>query len=182
MGDLRIGARIWIVANFVVHILPGTLLIYWCIRRTFPAECNIFYWHSRPQAIISRKTELNSINADKIVLTVNRHSKADTSSDEFNLCYCHRQITIPTNLPAAVLVRFQGAWLMTFETHRNIVELWCSMTTRGPTDIFHGKLFYVYMLSMKARPVNFHKFMIVAYASIATASTIRASHDKPYML
>lgn len=56
---------------------------------------------------------------------------------------------------------------MTIGTHQNIVERRWHMTVRNFTGILAGKPFYVYIESLKAKPVNKSKIMIVALLSIA---------------
>lgn len=67
---------------------------------------------------------------------------------------------------------------MTIETHGNVARCRCSMNARDLTDILSWKPFYVYIVNMKAEPVNLPRFMIVAYASSASTYTIQARDDE----
>lgn len=94
---------------------------------------------------------------------VNVHMTADSDiqTEEHYFCSVALQVTIPTWLPATVLVNCHGPGLMIIETHRNFVKLQCSMTVQGLMDILSGKLLYVYNADLTAEPVNWLKFMIV---------------------
>lgn len=71
---------------------------------------------------------------------------------------------------------------MKIETHGNVDECQCSVTTRGLIDILLEKPFYAYIAKMRTKPVNLSKFMVVAYASSAPACIIPARLVKPHVL
>lgn len=70
----------------------------------------------------SMETGTSSQNADKRVLNLNTNSKDDASNDELNSFRVARQVTMLAHTQAPDLLRFQGAGLMTFETHAQDVE------------------------------------------------------------
>lgn len=80
-----------------------------------------------------------------------------------------------------MLVSYIGAALMMIETHGNVVESQCPMTTRGLMNILSGKLVYVCIAYLTAKPVKLSKFMIVASASSALLCIMHARNDEPYM-
>lgn len=149
MGYLRVRPWSGIVENLAVDIL-GPSFIDRCIRRIFARKHKIFSWNSKPVAIISMKTAINLIKADTTVFNDNNHSQDDASSDDSNLCPVVRQIIIPAYVQTAELVSFQGAGLITTDTHRNNVEHRCSLTARCLVDILPRKRFYVYMANLTA--------------------------------
>lgn len=142
----------------------------------------IFPWDSKPVAIISKGTVINSINADSTVLNVNTKSQYDASSDEFNLCCLGRQVQLPAHAKPAVLLRCQGAGIMTIETHGHVVEHWYSMNARGLMDSLRGMPFFIYIANIKDKQVNLPKVRMVPYASSAPACITHANDVDLLML
>lgn len=162
IGDPSIFAWLGILENLAGNVLLGTSIIKQCICRIFPTEPKIVLWHSNPVAIISTQTATNSINADSTELNVKTLLQDEASKEECHpFCVAH-QVTISAHRQAALLVRCRGAPRMKIETHRSVVEHRCPMTAQGLMDIVPGKPFYVYILYMTAKAVNFPKFVVVS--------------------
>lgn len=84
------------------------------------------------------------------------------------------QVTIPTYLLDALLVRSRGAGVMAMETHRYVIERRCFMTACGLLGVLPLKPFYVYTENLKAESMKLPKIMNVTSASNASSCNIRA--------
>lgn len=71
---------------------------------------------------------------------------------------------------------------MMIETSCNIVNFLCSMTAAHLLDIFLGKLIYLHIANVTAKPAKWAKVMEDAYASSLPAGVIHARYDELYML
>lgn len=109
--------------------------------------------------------QLTSMDADNPVSKVNTHPQNDSSKDRSILCRFARQQTISAHAEMAVLVSCKGAKLTTVKTYSKVVERGCSMTARSLRDILPGRLFYPYILDMRAKLTILRKFTIVANAA-----------------
>lgn len=69
-GYQRGGAWFGVVGNLAVEALLRVSFINCSIRRIFPTEGIFFPRHSKPGAIISKKTAINLIIADNTILTM----------------------------------------------------------------------------------------------------------------
>lgn len=121
---------------------------------------------------------LNEIAAETEEFDV--HTKADRCplTGEHHLHHVARQIRIPTYSQPAVLVSCHSAMLMTLETHPNVVERQCAMNTEGLMHILPGKLFYLYIANLTAKPVGLLRFMISASAFNTISCIIQARYDE----
>lgn len=126
-GELLLRAWFGTVEGLAVYVLLGTTIVNRFMLVIFPAEQKMVSWHSRPVAIITARTAINSINADVTVLNVNTKSHDDGLSNEFIVCCVACQITMTAYSQAAVLVSGQGTGLVTNETHHNVVAHLSSM-------------------------------------------------------
>lgn len=84
IGDFRACGWFEIVENLARDFSLGELFIDRCIHEMLQTERKIVPWHSKPLAILSRKTPICSTNPYNRVFKVNENSQDDDSSDEFN--------------------------------------------------------------------------------------------------
>lgn len=117
--------------------------------------------HWRPLAIITSKTAITSIYADTTAFNVNKNSRNDVVRDEHSLRWVAHQFTKPMYTRAEVVVCGQEAGLTKIRIHSNIVEWQCLLKASGLVNVLPGKLFYVSVVSLTLKPINFTKLMIV---------------------
>lgn len=82
--------------------------------------------------------------------------------------------------PDSSIGECQAAGFMTAETHRSVPDV--NVPNLGEIYILPGKLIYVYITNMRAKPANEPKFMIVAYALSAPIFIIQVGNHEPHIL
>lgn len=166
-GDHAFAPDSGIVENLTFDVLLRALFIDRCICSIFPTQLKVFLFHFRAVKIISTKRAINSIFPD-ITVPYKNSKRVNGAVSENHYLFCAAlQISIPAYTQAAALVGFQGAGLMTVETHGNVVGPRCSMTAQCVMDILPGMLLYLYVLNIRGKPASLCKVMIVGYASNA---------------
>lgn len=172
--------RAWFATfeNLPVDGFLGTSLIDRCIRRIFPTERKVFPWHSMPAAIFKTETVINSIYNHINVLDSYKKASKDIVRDKHHLCPVARLMTLLHHSQSTEFVRCQDAELMTVDTHCIIGPHPCSMNAHGLIEILPARLFYVYISSLRAKPENLKKFMIVTIVSTAPTCTIHEHDDE----
>lgn len=182
MHDLSVRAWFGIDKNHAVDVLLGLSSIKICINMIFTTDRKIVLWNWKPGAITLSNRATSSISPDKTVLQVNTQSQEDASSDESDLGRIACQVTIPAHAQAAILVNCRGDGLVKIETNGHFAECRCSVKDEVQWAFYRGKLFYVYIVNVTAKPVHVLKFMIVAYAPSVPTCIMHANEDEPHML
>lgn len=94
------------------------------------------------------------------MLNINKSSSDEAVSDEKYLNRIKPQIKTKfyVHVPVTVLIRYEVVWLMTFETHCDLVERRCSLTGRGQMDIPPRNPFYLCKTNLTVRAVSVLNF------------------------
>lgn len=97
--------------------------------------------HLRPVGIIMTESEINKIYADINILHASTISSDEAMHDKHYLCRNARALRISDYTQTTVLICYQGAVVITIETHRSMKECWCFRTSRGVMGILPGNAF-----------------------------------------
>lgn len=155
IGDGGVWACLGIVEILAAGVLLGTFFIDRRIRRTFPAECKIVLWLSKPVTINLTKTQTSYLNADNTVFEGNENPQGGYSNNESILCRVLRQASILENSQAAVCVNCQSDEVMKAETDGNGFKRRCCISAPDLVEILLGNPSYVFIEKLTLKLVNF---------------------------
>lgn len=105
--------------------------IKWFIRLIFPSEPNIVLFHLKPVEFFSTQQIFNTASSNTRMIDVLTVAINNTVIGEHHLCGVESQITLLLYLQWRRWATCHGARLMNVETHENIVERRCSITSKA---------------------------------------------------
>lgn len=85
IGNLRVRSRFGLVKTATSYVFLGMSFIDLGMYHTFPAEI-VFFWRSKPVAIIAIQMVINSVYTSIIVLDGKKYLRKFTVCDEHHLC------------------------------------------------------------------------------------------------
>lgn len=151
------------------------------LTRILQTEWETFPWTTKPGAVITASTVVNSLYTDDIEICVIINLWDDASSHNSNFCFIARKISEPRDTQATVLVNWQGARLMTIDFHGkpwNTNVPWrCSVKWTYPLEMSE-----VYIPDITAKPGSVYELMILASALNAARCIKHVRGDEPFML
>lgn len=138
-------------------------------------------WQPKPVSVITATTAISSLLSNGNKLDDNRNLTGDRAYAEIYSSPIAHKITMLAHTLERVLLRWQGAGLMTFDTHCNIGERQYSMTTRGQVQALPAKRF-THIATLTVRPVQSRNLWPSTLASSAPPYMTCARYDEPSKL